>query len=92
MDKIYELTLVLPEDITEKGAKSLLEGLLQKTGGEIKAVDFWGVRELAYPIKKKTRGMYFLFDLVLTAKQVLDLGMRLKQSEDILRHLLVTKK
>ncbi len=91
MDKIYELTLVLPEDTTEEGAKVLLEGLLQKTGGEIKTFDFWGVRELTYPIKKMSRGAYILFDLQLKPKEVSDLGIRLKQTESVLRHLLVIK-
>ncbi|KKQ76374.1 MAG: 30S ribosomal protein S6, partial [Candidatus Daviesbacteria bacterium GW2011_GWF2_38_6] len=51
----YYLTLVLKPDMEEKVRKELLEGLKKKFDKVIKE-DLWGLRDLAYPIKKQTKG------------------------------------
>lgn len=92
MDKrTYELTLVLPDDTTEKDSSVLIKDLLQKTGGEVVSSDFWGKKDLMYSIKKQNKGNYSHFVLSLAPASAVDLAARLKNSEQLLRHLLVIK-
>ena len=61
--KDYELVVIydssLEEGVLEKEISKLTE-TLQKDGCEITNVDKWGVRKLAYPIKKQENGYYVI--------------------------------
>ena len=89
MNKMYELTVLLPLDSTEKSANALIEGLLKKSGGKIASVDFWGKRDMAYPIKKNTQAIYVLFNLEMEPPQVSELEKRLRIDENVIRYLIV---
>lgn len=88
----YLLTLVLKADLDEKTRKDLLQAMLKKalgTDGKIVKEDLWGNRELAYPIKKQTKGYYAHFELESDPSVVKSLDKILKVEEDILRSLFV---
>jgi small subunit ribosomal protein S6 len=51
----------------------------------------WGKKELAYPIKKKNDGYYFLLAVKLPKKTPAELDTKLKLEEGLLRYLLVKK-
>lgn len=60
-------------------------------GGKLVKEDLWGARDLAYPIKKQTKGYYAHFELEGDPKVVKDLDKSLKVEEDIIGYLLVRK-
>ncbi len=87
----YYLTLVLKADLEEKARTELLDGVEKKLkieNGKWK-IDLWGARDLAYPIKKQTKGFYAHFELETNPKIVKDLDKILKVEDDVLRYLLV---
>lgn len=86
----YYLTLVLKPDLEEKAQKELLDGLKKKFDKVIKE-DLWGVRDLAYPIKKQTKGFYAHFEIEADPQIAKGLDKILKLEEDIIRYLLVRK-
>lgn len=88
----YLLTLVLKPEMDEKARQELLDSMKKKMLGEsgkVNKEDKWGARDLAYPIKKQTKGYYihFEFETDSTIAKTLDKNLRLE--EDILRYLLV---
>lgn len=88
----YLLTLVLKADQDEKARKEFLEGVKQKITGEagkINKEDPWGVRELAYPIKKQAKGYFVHFEFETEATFAKGIDKQLKVEEDVLRYLLV---
>lgn len=88
----YNLTLVLKPDLDEKVREELLSGVKKKMLGEngkLSKEDFWGARDLSYPIKKQTKGYYIHFEFEADPKLIKDLDKNLKVEEDILRFLLV---
>lgn len=89
MKKNYELTLILPSETTEKAGVAILAGLLAKSGGKVVSTTNWGVKDLAYSIKKQARGMYLFFDLELASTEAVELDKRLRLAEEIVRYLLV---
>ncbi|MBI3109851.1 30S ribosomal protein S6 [Candidatus Daviesbacteria bacterium] len=86
----YYLTLVLKPDMEEKARKEFLDGLKKKFEKVVKE-DLWGVRDLAYPIKKQAKGFYAHFELEADPKAAKGLDKILKLEEDIIRYLLVRK-
>ncbi len=86
----YYLTLVLKPDLEEKERKELLERLKKKFDNVVKE-DLWGVKDLAYPIKKQTKGFYVHFELEADPKNAKGLDKILKLEEDILRYLIIRR-
>lgn len=90
--RTYELVLVLKSGLTESQQKKVADTL--KTW--LKAVkitkeDNWGKKQLSYPIKRETSGVYL--DYVLEAETIpADLEKRILGQDGVLRHLLVRKK
>lgn len=61
----YESVVIINPDVSaeERDAiKAKLQEIIAQNGGEILKVDDWGVKRLAYLIRKKARGYYLLFD------------------------------
>jgi len=59
----YETIFILDPDLEEEQAQSAVEkvkGIITQNNGEILKVDDWGKRKLAYDVKKKSKGHYFL--------------------------------
>ena len=61
----YETIFIVDPDLSEDGRKERLEknkDLIKNMGGVLIEVEDWGNKRLAYEIKKKFRGHYFLLD------------------------------
>src|SRR4030065_1419697 len=59
----YETIFILDPDLKEEQTQSTIEkvkGIITQTQGEILKVEDWGKRKLAYEVKKKPKGHYFL--------------------------------
>ena len=67
-----------------------LAPVIQGNGGEIKNVDAWGRRRLAYPIRHHLDGYYAVTHFSAEPQAIRPLEANLDLAEDVLRHL-VTK-
>jgi small subunit ribosomal protein S6 len=88
----YETLTVLHPDLGEAGAKEMVQkvrGVLEGGRAEIKKVDEWGVRELAYPIGRQRRGIYVLVEYKAEPQAVWELERQLKLNDQVLRFLSV---
>lgn len=59
----YELLLAVSEKVTEADQDKLIKEItnsIEKAKGEVKQVDSWGKRTLAYPINKDKSAFYYL--------------------------------
>ena len=57
----YETLLLISPELNEAERKAVLEivqGVVLREKGELMLVDDWGVRDLAYPVRKHMRGHY----------------------------------
>jgi len=57
----YEALLLLSPELATDNRQEIIEnlkGLLERQEASILTVDDWGMRDLAYPVQKKTRGHY----------------------------------
>lgn len=88
----YYFTLVLRPDLAEKDRKLLLDAMVKKLVGEdgkVDKEDLWGNKDLAYPIKRQTKGFVAHFEITADPKGAKGIDKLLKVEEDVLRYLLV---
>ncbi|MBQ0016457.1 MAG: 30S ribosomal protein S6, partial [Bacteroidales bacterium] len=63
--------------------------LLTNNGAEIVYTNNWGMRKLAYPIRKKNSGIYYLIEFKAEGKVINELEVAYKRDERLLRFLTV---
>jgi small subunit ribosomal protein S6 len=88
----YETLVVLHPDLGEAGTKDLVakvRGILESGKAEIRKLDEWGVRELAYTIHKQRRGYYTLIEYGSEPAAVTELERQLRINDQVLRFLTV---
>ena len=65
----YETIFILDPDLEEEQTQSVTEkikGIITQANGEILKIEDWGKRKLAYEVKKKSKGHYFLIHFLGT--------------------------
>jgi small subunit ribosomal protein S6 len=86
----YELMAIFPleEDFHKAGRDQILADLATH-GAEIEKTDELGDKDLAYEIKKRTRGKYVLFTLKLEPAKVAVLDRLFKLNVNLIKYLFV---
>ncbi|MBQ1391377.1 MAG: 30S ribosomal protein S6 [Firmicutes bacterium] len=90
----YEVLFVIDptlEDEKKEAAVARVQEVITAEGGEVLDVDVWGLRDLAYPIQKKTTGYYAVIEFKAGAELPAELDRRLRISDDFMRHIIVNK-
>ena len=90
----YELVVVLSPEVGDEGFPAVIErinNVIQSNGGEIKNVDAWGRRRLAYPIHRFLEGYYAVTHFQSEPQGIKPLEANLELAEDVLRHLVVKR-
>lgn len=88
----YEIVYIFDSVLTEDQVNEKLEKYHQHItdgSGEITAVDHWGKRQLAYPIRKKTAGYYVVVQFTAPVDGLPELERTLKLDDDLIRYLIV---
>lgn len=85
----YELTIVMPEGDEVKRIIKVVSDFAKKAKGEINKHESWGVKQLAYPIRKLNNAQYEHFVLSLDPVKQVELDKVLRMDESILRYMFV---
>ena len=88
----YESVLIARQDLGASQINTLVSELsevIKKEGGEVVKVDNWGLKNLAYRIKKNRKGYYVLLNIVAPAKAVAEYERLVRLNEDIIRYMTV---
>lgn len=91
----YELVLLLHPQLSEADAESFVETFISEKisplpGAEITFRDFWGRKNLAYPIKKEDSAYYMVLNFTSDGTGLTQFDEEIRLDKDILRHLLTT--
>jgi small subunit ribosomal protein S6 len=86
----YEIAVLYHPDleIDLEKATSRVEKILTDNGGEVKNVDNWGKRKLAYPIKKNEHAVYVFYTVELPAQSVRKVESILNITDEVIRFLI----
>ena len=88
-ETVFIATPVLSEEQMKETVKKYID-LLTSKGAEIVYENNWGMRKLAYPIRKKTTGFYYLIEFRAEGSVLHDLEVAYKRDERLLRFLTVS--
>jgi small subunit ribosomal protein S6 len=70
----YEMMVLLHPDVEDYNASvEEVAEMVRGLGGTISKIDRWGKRRLAYPVQKKTEGLYAIYSFTLDPVQVKEL-------------------
>ncbi len=88
----YELVMIVSPEVADEAVSATVDRVQQlilEQGGQVKEVNPWGRRRLAYPIRSYQEGNYVVAQISLEPQAVSALENGLKLSEDVIRHLVV---
>jgi small subunit ribosomal protein S6 len=89
---LYEHVVIARQDISPQQAEALndqLKHLIEEQGGHVAKIEYWGLRNLTYRIKKNRKGHYSLLAIDAPAPAVKEMERQLSLNEDVLRTLTV---
>jgi small subunit ribosomal protein S6 len=88
----YEHTLIARQDVSPQQVDQLVadvSAIVKELGGEVKKTEYWGLKNLAFRIKKNRKGHYAHLGLEAPPSAVAEIERRLKINEDVLRYLTI---
>ncbi len=89
----YEVMFIIDPALEDEKKDAAVERVKSviASEGEVEKVDVWGLRKLAYPIRKKNEGYYAVIEFKAEPTLPAELDRRLKISDDFMRHIIVCK-
>ena len=92
---LYESTFIARPEISGQQAEALAErfaGIITENGGKVEKTEYWGLKSLAYRIKKHRKGHYIMFNLDAPSAAVKEMERNMGLDEDVLRILTIRVK
>jgi small subunit ribosomal protein S6 len=89
---LYEHVFLARQDISAQQVEALLQsfrGILEERGATVGKTEYWGLKSLAYRIKKNRKAHYALMNIDAPHEAVAELERQLRLSTDIIRYLTV---
>ena len=90
--RLYEIVYIFDATLDEDTVNKKLENfhpLVIGSDGEVMSVDHWGVRQMAYPVKKQKTGYYVVAQLRAGSDGLPEFERVLKLDTDLMRYLVV---
>ncbi len=87
----YEMMVIFTPVLSEedyKNAQKKFSDLVTNNGGQIVNQDAWGLRSLAYPINKKTTGLYYVLEFRASTDLNAKIEIQLNRDENVIRHMI----
>ena len=88
----YETVIILTPVLSEQQMKDAVAGyreLITGNGGKLVHEENWGLTKLAYPIQKKGKGFYHLFEFTANPEFIKSFELAFRRDERVLRYLTV---
>lgn len=88
----YETIYIIRPGATEDDITAIIErtnGVIEKFGGKIDALDRWGVRKLAYAINKETQGFYIFSEYAGMPEAVAEIERLFRIDDKVLKYMTV---
>ncbi len=86
----YELMVIFTPVLSEedyRSAQKKFASLVTDNSGEVLHENPWGLKSLAYPIEKKTTGLYWVMEYKAPSDFNEKLKIQLLRDESVLRHM-----
>lgn len=87
---LYEHIFVARQDVSSQQVEDLqtmITQIITENGGKITKTEYWGIKPLAYRVKKNRKGHYSLLNIDAPHEAIAEMERRISLSDDIIRHL-----
>ncbi len=87
---LYECVYIARNDVTQQQVEAIADGIatqFEAEGGKVAKREYWGLRSLAYRIKKNRKGHYMLLGLEAVPASIVEMERQLRLNEDVLRFM-----
>lgn len=88
----YEHVVIARPDVSQQQVETLVEeitAIVVEKEGTVAKTEYWGLRNLAYPINKSRKGHYSLLNIDAPAAAIQEVERRLRINEDVIRFLTI---
>jgi small subunit ribosomal protein S6 len=92
---LYEHVFLARQDITAQQAAALLktyQGVIEENGGKVAKTEYWGLKSLAYKIRKNRKAHYTLMNIDAPHEAVAEMERQMNLSTDVIRFLTIRVK
>jgi small subunit ribosomal protein S6 len=89
---LYENVFIARQDISGTQVDALADTFTQlvaDNGGEVKKREYWGLRNLAYRMRKNRKGHYILLNIAAPPTAIAELERTMRINEDVIRYLTI---
>ncbi len=89
---LYEHVFIARQDVSNAQVESItadFSKIIEENGGKIAKNEYWGLKTLAYRIKKNRKGHYVLLNVDAPHAAVAEMERQARLNEDILRFMTV---
>ena len=89
---LYEHVFLARQDVTPQQVETMVDqykGVIEQNGGSVDKTEMWGVKSLAYRIKKNRKAHFTMFNLNAPAPAVAEMERQMRINEDILRFMTI---
>ncbi len=89
---LYEHTFLARQDVTQAQVEALMkefEGVISEGQGKVTKQEYWGLKGLAFKIKKNRKAHYAFFNIDAPAAAVTEMERRMGINPDIMRFMTV---
>ena len=89
---LYEHVFLARQDISAQQVKALTttyETLISENGGKVEKSEYWGLKSLAYKIKKSRKAHYCLFNIDAPHETVAEMERQMNLSTDVMRFMTI---
>jgi small subunit ribosomal protein S6 len=89
---LYESVYIARQDIPAQEVEALterFEGIVSEQGGKVARREYWGLKNLAYRVKKNRKGHYTMLHLDAPSEAVQEMERNMRISDDVLRYLTI---
>ena len=87
---LYESVYIARPDISATQVEALtadMTKILEENGGKVTKDEYWGLKSLAYRIKKNRKGHYSLLNIDCPAAALSEMERNMRIHEDVLRYM-----
>lgn len=89
---LYEHVFLARQDLAQTQVDALAEAatkIIEDNGGKVAKVETWGLRNIAYRIRKNRKAHYVLLDIDAPAAAIAELERQTAINEDVIRYMTI---
>ncbi len=87
---LYEHVFLARQDVSGQQVETLVDhfkSVVAENGGEVGKVEYWGLKSIAFRLKKNRKAHYTLMNITAPGDAVAEMERQMRLNEDVLRYL-----